>query len=676
MGGTTGLVSVINQLQDVFASVGSSAEQIDLPQICVLGCESSGKNSVIETIVGRHFLHGIVTRRPFVVQLINRPPSAPASEEFGSDKGANPDEWGEFLHLPGQKFFDFDDIRREIVRDTEANISEISLLSINLRIFSPHVLTLTLVDLPCLTKIPIGDQPTDIETQIRNLLRTYISKPACIILAVTTADQDLANSEELRMARAVDPEGVHTIGVLTKIDSMDVGSDVVDVLAGRVMPLRLGYVPVVIRDQQELDPSRQTTSALAREREFFENHPAYRETSNWGIPFLAQKLHSILELHIRDTLPRIRSSITTHHQKLSAELETLGGPLIEEDSSKILLMAICEFTIEFRSAIDGGSTGDLSLDGDRIDLVFRPEFSAGIKDVNPFDQVKDGDIRSILYSCSGSFSAPFVGTKAFEVIVKHQITRLREPSLQYCQLVHEELLGVVSRILGKISAFQRHPALRERLHACVTHFFEESMEATTKFVSDIVAMQACCINMMHLDFIGSRKATALVHERLNAARPSPTPPDTEKLASESGQIDNGRALEVEAVEKEESLGFFSSFFSSKKSGKTTVTEAVIRPQPALNVHEIENAETEIVKLLINSYFSIVQRDVLDTVPKAISLALVGRATNNLQRALLEELYKPDVIEDLFRETRSDVRRREVAALVEALWNAEGIVGGV
>lgn len=76
-----------------------------------------------------------------------------------------------------------------------------------MRIFSPNVLTLTLVDLPGLTKVPVGDQPKDIEKQIRDMLLKYITKSNAIILAVTGANTDLANSDGLKLARDVDPEG-------------------------------------------------------------------------------------------------------------------------------------------------------------------------------------------------------------------------------------------------------------------------------------------------------------------------------------------------------------------------------------------------------------------------------------------------------------------------------------
>ena len=109
------------------------------------------------------------------------------------------------------------------MRDTEAKTGKnagISPQPINLRIFSPTVVTLTLVDLPGLTKVPVGDQPKDIERQIREMVLKYISRPSCIILAVTAANTDLANSDGLKLAREVDPEGLRTIGVLTKIDLM------------------------------------------------------------------------------------------------------------------------------------------------------------------------------------------------------------------------------------------------------------------------------------------------------------------------------------------------------------------------------------------------------------------------------------------------------------------------
>ncbi len=243
---------------------------------------------------------GIVTRRPLVLQLINRASQSngvKAEEVKTSDAESNADEWGEFLHIPGQKFFDFNKIREEIVRETEAKTGRnagISPAPINLRIYSPNVLTLTLVDLPGLTRVPVGDQPRDIERQIQEMVLKQISKPNAIILAVTAANTDLANSDGLKLAREVDPEGQRTIGVLTKVDLMDEGTDVVDILAGRIIPLRLGYVPVVNRGQRDIENKKAISHALEHERSFFENHKAYRNKAAYcGTPYLARKLNLV-----------------------------------------------------------------------------------------------------------------------------------------------------------------------------------------------------------------------------------------------------------------------------------------------------------------------------------------------------------------------------------------------
>lgn len=94
------------------------------------------------------------------------------------------------------------------------------------------------MDLPGITRVPTGDQPEDVEDQLRNMCLEFITNPNAIILAVTAANQDLVNSDGLKMARAVDPDGDRTIGVLTKVDIMDAGTDCTDVLSNKVVPLK------------------------------------------------------------------------------------------------------------------------------------------------------------------------------------------------------------------------------------------------------------------------------------------------------------------------------------------------------------------------------------------------------------------------------------------------------
>jgi dynamin 1-like protein len=83
---------------------------------------------------------------------------------------------------------------------------------------------LTLVDLPGITKVPVGDQPENIEQQTYDLIASFITNPNSLILAVTPATTDLATSEALKISRDVDPDGRRTLAVITKLDLMDAGT--------------------------------------------------------------------------------------------------------------------------------------------------------------------------------------------------------------------------------------------------------------------------------------------------------------------------------------------------------------------------------------------------------------------------------------------------------------------
>lgn len=140
------LIPIASKLQDVLGALGQSTS-LDLPQIVVVGGQSSGKSSVLEGIVGRSFLprgHGIVTRRPLILQLYNTEMQSTVVDENIEHTldVTDGDEWGEFLHAPGKKMFDFAQIRQEIVRETERLTGTnrgIHPTPIYLKVYSPKV---------------------------------------------------------------------------------------------------------------------------------------------------------------------------------------------------------------------------------------------------------------------------------------------------------------------------------------------------------------------------------------------------------------------------------------------------------------------------------------------------------------------------------------------------------
>lgn len=179
----------------------------------------------------------MVTRRPIELTLVHTP----------DDGSGGPSEYGIFPGLGAQKVTSFPSIQRTLTDLNLAVPSSVAVSSdpIHLRIHSPHVPDLTLVDLPGYIQISSMDQPEELKEKISSLCDKYIQEPN-IILAVCAADVDLANSAALRASRRVDPLGLRTIGVVTKMDLVppEQGSTI---LKGNRYPLHLGYVGVVCK---------------------------------------------------------------------------------------------------------------------------------------------------------------------------------------------------------------------------------------------------------------------------------------------------------------------------------------------------------------------------------------------------------------------------------------------
>lgn len=383
-------------------------------------------------------------------------------------------------------------------------------------------------------------------------------------------------------------------------------------------------------------------------------------------------------MHIKQTLPDIKARIASSLQKYAAELSQLGDSMLG-NSSNIVLNIITEFSNEYRTVLDGNSQELSSLElsgGARISFVFHELYSNGIKAVDPFDQVKDIDIRTILYNSSGSSPALFVGTTAFELIVKQQIKRLEEPSLKCASLVYDELVRILTQLLQK-PFFRRYPTLKERFHQVVVSFFKKVMEPTNKLVRDLVAMESYYVNTGHPDFINGSRAMDIVNERHMASRPIPVDPKTGKPlpASQVPPRSNSPSMDLPG---DGQGGFFGSFFATKNKKKLAAMEA---PPPTLKasgtLSEKESQEVEVIKLLINSYFNIVRRTVIDMVPKSIMLTLVHFTKEEMQRELLEQMYRSNELDDLLKESTYTVnRRKECAQMVESLSRAQEIVGEV
>ncbi|KAM5356286.1 hypothetical protein ACJ41O_002932 [Fusarium nematophilum] len=517
------LLSTVNKLQDlVFNTIGS--DSLDLPQIVVVGSQSAGKSSVLENIVGRDFLprgSGIVTRRPLILQLINVPDDEsapdPSSDPYRSPGAARRSEWAEFHHIPNRRFNDFGDVKREIENETArvaGNNKGINRQPINLKIYSPHVLNLTLVDLPGLTKVPIGDQPTDIEKQTRNLISEYIAKPNSIILAVSPANVDIVNSEALKLARHVDPLGRRTIGVLTKVDLMDHGTNALDILSGRVYPLKLGFIGVVNRSQQDIQGNKPMEEALQAETEFFKHHPAYRNISNrCGTHYLAKTLNTTLMGHIRERLPDIKARLNTLMGQTQQELASYGDMHFsgKEHRGSLILQQMTRFANSFISSIDGTSTEISTKElcgGARIYYIFNSVFGSSLESIDPTSNLSALDIRTAIRNSTGPRPSLFVPEMAFDLLVKPQIKLLEIPSQRCVELVYEELIKIC-HTCGS-TELSRFPRLQAKLIETVSDLLRERLGPASSYVESLISIQRAYINTNHPNFLGAAAAMSNV----------------------------------------------------------------------------------------------------------------------------------------------------------------------
>ncbi|KAJ9661206.1 Dynamin- GTPase protein [Neophaeococcomyces mojaviensis] len=526
------LLKTVNKLQDlVFNTIGN--DSLDLPQIVVVGSQSSGKSSVLENIVGRDFLprgSGIVTRRPLILQLINIPPDD-EEDDYATGEAQIPHtaasvaehaEWAEFHHIPGRKFRDFNQVRAEIENETAriaGNNKGINRQPINLKIYSPHVLNLTLVDLPGLTKVPIGDQPADIEKQTRTLISEYIAKPNSIILAVSPANVDLVNSEALKLARYVDPMGRRTIGVLTKLDLMDHGTNALDILSGRVYPLKLGFIGVVNRSQQDIQTHKPMSESLKAEADFFRHHPAYRNiATRCGTPYLAKTLNTTLMAHIRDRLPDIKARLNTLMGQTQQELASYGSKQFsgKEHRGSLILQLMTRFATSFISSIDGTSSEISTKElcgGARIYYIFNSVFGNSLETIDPTHNLSVLDIRTAIRNSTGPRPSLFVPELAFDLLVKPQIKLLEIPSQRCVELVYEELIKICHTCGSQ--ELSRFPRLQGKLIEVVSDLLRERLGPASNYVESLIAIQRAYINTNHPNFLGAAAAMSSVIQSKN-----------------------------------------------------------------------------------------------------------------------------------------------------------------
>ena len=318
------------QIKEILRISGND-DSINLPNIIVIGSQSSGKSSVLESIVGHEFLpkgQNMVTRRPLELTLVHSPQEAEDSVIIGQ-------------YDRNFKIKDFQKVQA-ILKDLNQAVPEddwISFEPIRVTIYSAKVPDLTLVDLPGYIQVTNKAQPPALRDKIRNLCDKYI-KSNNLILAVCAADVDLANSEALKASRKYDPKGERTIGVITKMDLVD-ASYAAGLVSNEDYPLQLGYIGVVCKGPDEgnysgsHEPHKSLISRITGklmgeedprlqfERQYFEqNQEAYKQVKDrLGLFALRHLLTASLEEIMSKSLDSVVKHVSDDLEELKYQLK-------------------------------------------------------------------------------------------------------------------------------------------------------------------------------------------------------------------------------------------------------------------------------------------------------------------------------------------------------------------
>lgn len=639
------LIPIINQLQDV-CNAATIPLPIDLPQIVVVGTQSSGKSSVIESIVKREFLprgSGIVTRRPLVIRLfkINDEDILNGNNSnINGSHNARLGDWVKFKHLD-KEFSDFDEVREEIERETErlCGVNKgICAEPITLGVYSKNVVNLTLVDLPGLTKNPVGDQPEDIEIQIRELVSKYIKNPNSIILAVTAANTDFATSEAIKLAREVDPEGKRTLAVLTKLDIMDPGTDALDVLSGKLILIRLGIIGVVNRTQQDILNKKPIQKAIEDEANFLQRrYPTIADRN--GQPYLAKRLSQLLMRHIRDCLPDLKIRINSLMSQYQAQLNSYGDPVT--DKAKTIIDVITKFALSYCDTIKGGKRQIKTTElcgGARIQYIFHDSFGRALSAINPLENLDNKAILTAARNAAGVRTAICV-PDVFELLVTSQIKRLEDPSLRCVELVHEEMGRFVRHCGDEVQLeLLRFPKLREKIEEILTKLLDNRLPVTREAVENLVGYGSAFIDTEHPRLRESYYPTEF-HEPTPSSRTNTQTTKGNQNVMTNGNTGSGDDINLR--------------------------------------HERELRECDSIARKINAYFNIVREEIKVFVPRAIMHCMVNHIKSNLQSALIKEIYHQDMFDELLSESDDIARRRkETADMLTALKRAGEIINAI
>ncbi|KAM6979539.1 interferon-induced GTP-binding protein Mx3-like [Aplochiton taeniatus] len=578
-------------------------KDLALPAIAVIGDQSSGKSSVLEALSGVALPRGsgIVTRCPLELKMKRR---------------REGDKWhGKISYQNYEEEIDDPSEVEQKIREAQDEMAGVGMgISddlISLEISSPDVPDLTLIDLPGIARVAVKGQPENIGEQIKRLIQKFIKKQETISLVVVPCNVDIATTEALQMAQEVDPQGERTLGILTKPDLVDRGTEenVVDIVHNQVIQLTKGYMIVKCRGQKEITDGISLKEATEREKAFFMEHEhlsALYEEGHATVPKLAEKLTLELVHHIHKSLPHLEDQIEAKLAQTHAELDKYGtGPPSDRTEKHYYL--IDKVTSFIQDAINL-STGDELKNGHRLNIfsTLRAEFRNWKTHLDlsgeKFNRKIEKEVAAYEERFRGRELPGFINYKTFEGMVKDQIRQLEEPAIKKLKDISDAIRKVFIKLAQ--GSFVGFPNLLK--------------SAKTKIEAIKQDKEAKAESVLRTQF----KMELIVYTQDSTYSHS---------LSDRKKEEEGNSADEDF--EEERYGGSARVSKSSSTFYSTDKHATL--------HEM--------MLHLKSYYYIASQRLADQIPLVIRYQMLQESAKQLQREMLQMMQDKENIEELLKE---------------------------
>ncbi|XP_021822547.1 dynamin-related protein 4C-like [Prunus avium] len=476
---------------DKLRSLEVMEEGIQLPTIVVVGDQSSGKSSVLESLAGISLPRGqgICTRVPLIMRLQHHSdPEPELSLEYN----------GRVEHT------DEDNISEDIVNATNLIAGDskgISDAPLTLLVKKNGVPDLTMVDLPGITRVPVRGQPENIYDQIKDIIMKYIKPEESIILNVLSASADFSTCESISMSRSVDKTGERTLAVVTKVDMAPEG--LIEKVTDDDVYIGLGYVCVRNRIRDET-----YEEARAISDQLFNTHPLLSQIhkSMVGIQVLAEKLAQIQATSIARNLPSIVKKINDKLSAYLSELNEMPKSLSSVAEAMTAFMQIIGASKESLKKILVRGEFDEFPDDQRMHCKARlvemlNQYSDQLhkcKENDPKNNFLLEEIK-ILEEAKGINLPNFVPRNAFLVLLQGKVRVISSIPIEFVEKVWSYVGDVVISVLVKNTHdyYHLHVATKRAAH----NLIEKVKEKSLNWILEIVEMEKLTDYTCHPEYV-------------------------------------------------------------------------------------------------------------------------------------------------------------------------------